>query len=199
MTRLAYALLMLGCLVQAQDRPTPPSGQARPVPPIFRVLDANQDGVIDADEIANASAALRKLDTNGDGRLTPDEYRPKRPDGAAPKGGGQAPEARQNRQGAKGGLPPAEIRNEAQSRPAPGADGDNPEDRPTPMDQGQKPPRPKIDLALDQNGDEIIDADEIGNAPALLRKLDTNGDGKLSMDECFGKPGGSRPVKGGSK
>ncbi len=67
------------------------------------------------------------------------------------------------------------------------------------MDQGQKPPRPKIDLALDQNGDEIIDADEIGNAPALLRKLDTNGDGKLSMDECFGKRGGNRPVKGGSK
>lgn len=198
MTRLAYALLMLGCLVQAQGRPAPASGQA-PVPPVFRVLDANQDGVIDADEMANASTALRTLDTNGDGRLTPDEYRPKRPDGATLKGSGQAPEGRQNRRGGKGGLPSAESRNEAQSRLAPGADGDNPEDRPTSMDQGQKPPRPKIDLALDPNGDEIIDADEIANAPALLRKLDTNRDGKLSMDECFGEPGGNRPVKGGSK
>jgi Ca2+-binding EF-hand superfamily protein len=37
-------------------------------------LDANGDGVIDADEIANASAALAKLDKNGDGKLTPDEF-----------------------------------------------------------------------------------------------------------------------------
>ncbi|HQQ75838.1 MAG TPA: EF-hand domain-containing protein [Thermoanaerobaculia bacterium] len=51
----------------------------RPKPPLEVALDANGDGVIDADEIANASAALKKLDKNGDGRLTPDEYRPPRP------------------------------------------------------------------------------------------------------------------------
>src|SRR3954453_10878635 len=44
-----------------------------PVPPLFAALDANHDGVIDAAEIANASAALLTLDKNGDGQLTMDE------------------------------------------------------------------------------------------------------------------------------
>jgi hypothetical protein len=54
---------------------------ARPVPPIIAALDANQDGEIDATEIANATAALKTLDTNGDGKLSGDEIRPARPEG----------------------------------------------------------------------------------------------------------------------
>jgi len=42
----------------------------------FTLFDTNHDGVISADEIANASAALLKLDQNDDGELTPDELRP---------------------------------------------------------------------------------------------------------------------------
>ncbi len=42
---------------------------------IIRTLDANGDGVIDAQELDGAAKALRKLDKNGDGKLTPDEYR----------------------------------------------------------------------------------------------------------------------------
>jgi hypothetical protein len=57
-------------------------------PPLINVLDANHDGVIDEDEIKNASEALRKLDKNGDGKLTMDELRPPRPDGG-PGGEGQ--------------------------------------------------------------------------------------------------------------
>ncbi len=53
--------------------------------PLMKVLDANGDGVIDADEIANASKALLTLDKNGDGKLTMDELRPPRPEGG-PKG-----------------------------------------------------------------------------------------------------------------
>ncbi len=59
-----------------------------PPPLLIRTLDANGDGVIDAQEIADAPAALRKLDKNGDGKLTPDEYR----DAGAPflgRGGGR--------------------------------------------------------------------------------------------------------------
>jgi hypothetical protein len=61
-------------------------GGHRPPPPIFGVLDANHDGVIDATEIDNAPAALRKLDKNGDGKLTMDELMPPPPNGRGPGG-----------------------------------------------------------------------------------------------------------------
>jgi Ca2+-binding EF-hand superfamily protein len=41
--------------------------------PILSAIDVNHDGVLSADEIANAPAQLRKLDKNGDGKLTQDE------------------------------------------------------------------------------------------------------------------------------
>ena len=55
----------------------PPGDFPRPqASPIVAALDANGDSIIDASEIAKASAALKKVDKNGDGQLTPDEYRP---------------------------------------------------------------------------------------------------------------------------
>ena len=52
------------------------------------VLDADHDGVLSAAEIQNAVAALGKLDRNGDGKITPEEMRPPRPEGndAGPQG-----------------------------------------------------------------------------------------------------------------
>ena len=44
-------------------------------------------------------------------------------------------------------------------------------------------PLPLLMRTLDANGDGIIDAGEITNATAALRKLDKNGDGKLTPDE----------------
>ena len=38
-------------------------------------------GIISAEEIKNAPEALQKLDKNGDGQLTPDEYLGPRPQG----------------------------------------------------------------------------------------------------------------------
>lgn len=75
-----------GQLAKAQCLPQRPGGQggqeraggqggrgdSHPLPPIFSALDVNGDGVISASEIAGASAALKKLDKNGDGKLTPD-------------------------------------------------------------------------------------------------------------------------------
>jgi EF hand len=118
--------------------PGGPGRHHRPPPlPIVMVLDANHDGVIDADEIANASAALLTLDKNGDGVLTTNEY-----------------------------LPPL------------------PKDAPA---DAPRPPLPLIVKALDANGDGVIDAAEIANAPAALKTLDKNGDGKLTRDEYLGK------------
>jgi hypothetical protein len=89
------SLLATSVFLIAQDGPPPgrgggqggPGGQRPPAPPVITALDANQDGVIDASEIANASAALKKLDKNGDGKLTPDEFMGQRPGGQGGQGG----------------------------------------------------------------------------------------------------------------
>ena len=108
---IALAALALGAsasLANAQDTasgaqttdtpPGPPRMGHRPPPcPVVEALDANHDGVIDADEIANAPAALKALDKNGDGKLTQDELRPQRP----PNGGGPPP-------GGEDGPPPGQ-------------------------------------------------------------------------------------------
>ncbi|HXF10426.1 MAG TPA: hypothetical protein VN625_06545 [Desulfuromonadaceae bacterium] len=93
-TNLMLATCLLGAsalFVGAQDTPgerqnnqngTPGRGHRPPPPAIIAAVDANHDGVIDADEIANAATVLKALDKNGDGVLTPDEFvghRPSRP------------------------------------------------------------------------------------------------------------------------
>lgn len=143
--------------------PGPPGGGPgrghRPPPmPLIMALDTNHDGIISADEIANAAAALKTLDKNGDGQLTKDEYLPPRPARIQGNGAGAQHE----------GPPPPDAQNDGSGQNHP------------------KRPVPPIVAALDANGDGIISADEIANAPAALLKLDKNGDGQLTMDELMG-------------
>jgi hypothetical protein len=184
-SKLMVAVLALGSsawMVTAQpdnaapsdsERPLPPEGAPpggpgmrphRPPPPFLKALDANADGVVDADELANAVAALKTLDKNGDGKLTPDELFMPRPEGQPPADGQQPPRPK--------GPPPGA-----------GFDGSN-----------NRPPPPPIIAELDANHDGVIDADEMANAPAALKTLDKNGDGKLTPDEFLplrrGGPGG---------
>ena len=146
----AFALSVAALHSEAQDRndgpfPRPPSSgergresnrDHRPPPPLESVLDANGDGVIDADEIANAPASLKKLDRNGDGKLTPDEYKPQRPEdrsgrredqpnspkdssttdrGGDRRGGDQPGDERQN--GNEAGAPPPPAANDEGAGP----------------------------------------------------------------------------------
>jgi hypothetical protein len=87
-----------------------------------------------------------------------------------------------------GGPPP----NDNQGGPGGGPGAGGPGGR-----NGHRPPLPLIVQALDTNHDGVIDADEIANASASLKKLDKNGDGKLTIDEYMGKPPGGRGMKGG--
>ena len=83
--------LTLTVATLAQTAPETPRPHRPGVSPLFAALDANHDGVIDAQEIANAPAALKTLDKNGDGQLTHDEVappRPPRPAGADAAGDG---------------------------------------------------------------------------------------------------------------
>lgn len=72
-------LLTTNEYMPALPKDAPANAPRPPTPLIVKALDANGDGVIDAAEIANASAALLTLDKNGDGKLTRDEYIGKRP------------------------------------------------------------------------------------------------------------------------
>lgn len=192
---LMAALCALALGAQAQDGPPPDGGPGgpggpgmhrhHPIPPIVRALDVNHDGIIDSNEIANASAELKTLDKNGDGKLTMDELmgpRPHRP------GGQDAAEGQGTNEPA--GPPGAD-----QEGPGPGGPGGH-----------HHPPMLPLITALDTNHDGIIDADEIANAPAALKTLDKNGDGQLTRDEYLpprpqhgsGGPGGQDgPPPGG--
>jgi Ca2+-binding EF-hand superfamily protein len=54
--------------------------------PVVSALDVDGDGKLSVQEIAKASAALRKLDKNSDGQLSRDEYRPARIGSAGKRG-----------------------------------------------------------------------------------------------------------------
>ena len=51
-------------------------------------------------------------------------------------------------------------------------------------------PAPPFMAALDTNGDGVLEAQEIANAPAALIKLDTNLDGVITADEFYVLPPG---------
>ncbi len=171
--KILFTLLPLvasACVASAQDAGSPPPDNQspldqqgpggpggphhRPPPlPVILALDVNHDGVIDSNEIANASEALKTLDKNGDGQLTMDELLPPRPQ-------------RHNNDGQTNDGDPGSG--------SPGDPGSS---------TRHHPPLPPVVVALDANHDGVIDASELANASTALKTLDKNGDGQLTRDE----------------
>jgi hypothetical protein len=181
--------------------PPPPPGPGRPGHPpppplVVLALDVNGDGIIDATEIKHAVAALRSLDKNGDGKLTPDEYMGPMP---GHRMGGRPPQGPPGRSGegderhpgveARGGMFPG----------GPDASGNWESGRPERMHG------PENDSALgDPDRAPRHRGNEGGNLPStrpqpgqdgpgmtpgrlspkeLMDKYDTDGDGKLDAAE----------------
>jgi hypothetical protein len=158
------------------DKP-PGDGKHHPKSLLLEALDTDHDGIISAEEIANAPQSLKKLDKNGDGKITPDELHPPRPkDGPPPDGNNAAPKKRK---------PPVQAQGQDQN-PPPAGPKDPPDGPKGPRDQNDPPhgpPHSPLMAALDTDKDGTLSADEIANASESLKKLDKNGDGKLTPDE----------------
>jgi hypothetical protein len=90
-------------------------------------LDTNKDGVLSAEEIANAPANLKKLDKNGDGKIDRVELLPPPPIGPQDAQGPQAGKGPQDGQGPRAGQGPQ--------------DGKGPRGGQGPQDGARRPPR----------------------------------------------------------
>ncbi len=178
---VVFSFLMFGLIAQ-QEPVNPEKGaglekvRRRPMMPIIAALDADGDQIIGADEIKNASTALKTLDKNSDDKITEDEMRPQRPDrgdksqapAEPPKEGEQPPEKVDEQQKAEKEQDQMEL--------------------PVTMQSRQRERRPfvlPIMTALDKNQDKVIDSEEIEEAPDSLKTLDKDSDGQLSRDELF--------------
>jgi Ca2+-binding EF-hand superfamily protein len=88
MKRTLIFLLVLTLNGFSQEGGRAPGGGMRMSPmrmsPSMRILDADQDGVISAAEIAQAGARFAAMDRNGDAKLTEDELRPQGGPGPGP-------------------------------------------------------------------------------------------------------------------
>lgn len=183
--------------------PPPPP----PLPPVIRALDTDHDGIIEADEIANAPQSLKTLLKSGSTSLSiADLLGPRR--GRGRRGGNQGPPPPPQSSGTQSASddsqngpppqesPPPQDGPPSQDQNAQGGDQNGPPQGPPPGGPGgpgghHRPP-PVIEV-LDANHDGVIDASEIANAAQALKKLDRKGTGELTIPELLGPPPGRGP------
>jgi len=158
-----------------------------PLPLLLPVLDADKSGDLSAAEITASSAALAKLDKDGDGKLTPNEFAPappKPPEGVKPPPVTPPPTGVKPPEGVK---PPSNVPPPTGVKPPTGTKPPQvpkPPVSPKPPVAPPAPPAPAILIkAIDLDDNKELSADEIEDAPQSLLILDINGDGSISRDE----------------
>ncbi|MEN9576330.1 MAG: hypothetical protein RL514_4185 [Verrucomicrobiota bacterium] len=150
-----------------------------PMHPLQQALDANGDGIIDAKELANAVAALKKLDKNGDGKLTEDEYRPARPQGGQGGPGGQGGFGGQRGAPGQGGGPGEKGGEPRRPEGQPGGGG-GPGDK-----AGGEADFVTRLFQNDKNKDGKLTKDELPEAmQSIFVSADTNKDGAIDRKEA---------------
>ena len=155
------------------DHHHPPHDQLR------EALDADHDHQLSAEEIKNATAAILSLDTNNDGMLTDDEFRPPMPPGG-PEGRG--PEGR----GPEGRGPEGR-----------GPEGRGPEGRGAPG--GPPSPERLVERAMtfDTDGDGKLDKNELTKfAEEMMNRMRPGGPPREGRSGPPGNSGsGERPER----
>jgi hypothetical protein len=174
-------------------------------PPGFRLgvaLDANADGKISATEIRDATAALKELDKDNDGKLSGEEigwppsfFGGGFPGFGPPPRGGPPGGGRGGRGGFGGGFGGPSGRGPAR-RPDP--DTESSPARSSPTATNERPPRGRPLSAsqlksTDRNQDGIITKEEIPRLirESILDRVDTNKDGQIDqseLDALAGRP-----------
>jgi Ca2+-binding EF-hand superfamily protein len=143
---------------------------------VLAALDADHDGQISAEEIANAPTLLATLDKNHDGKLDPEElgFRPLR----MQQQSGPPPE------------PPAKSARKTGRKTSRAANSS------VNATAGTAAKRAQLNFVrlepvlavLDADHDGALSATEIANASDALKALDRNHDGRLTLDEVVLDP-----------
>lgn len=165
--------------------PPPPPPPPRPALALLHALDTDHNGILSAEELTHAPAALRTLDRNADGQLTPDEIGPASAPPLPPRVEPLAAEGLQ--------PPPSAPRDEASGQPHPLRVHHIHQIRGRgPTAAAESRPRLERSLpliaALDTDQDHVLSVAEIEAAATALRKLDRNGDGQITSDEWAPPP-----------
>ncbi len=159
----------------------PPMGP----PAIIKAIDANNDQKISAEEIENAAAALKKLDKNGDGELTPNEFA--FPGHGGPPHGRDGHGRDEHHRRPRDGQPPRDGERPRREGERPPRDG-----KPGERGQGHHGPRPPHGPGsfgerfkeIDKNGDDKISREEaIARVNEMFDKVDANGDDQIEKSE----------------
>lgn len=159
--------------------------------PIIAALDADHDGVISKQEIANASAALKKLDRNNDGKIDSEEMRPRF--GGRGPGGPRGPGVGRGGPGDSGGRGPRGQNPDGDARRGP------PQRGPGGFGGGDLKAMLKRIMDQDKDGDGLLSGDEIPDRmQPMVERIDQDGDGKLSSKEIEkGLSARMRQMRGG--